>query len=292
MVNFDSTNITNQFVVIDSTTDSLHLWQIGLSSKIGFQYSSNVIMTDSVAPYPINAHASFIIKSTPHQIIYSSLSFKSSFDTDSSKDGGYVEYSMDTGTTWRPVRAFHQFGGSGGYSFFDPEYIPSPNSYTPSDTNSNGLLFFSGKSYNQTTFIKFNCYALKTEWNEPLWFRFTFTSDSVQNNKVGWIIDDIQFTEGLGVCSGINNVGEDAFSVAINPNPFIDILAIKLSNLENPYDVEILFTDLTGRLIRKVESSGNHELIIKREDLKAAVYFVNIKDLKSGNMISKKVVVE
>jgi hypothetical protein len=36
----------------------------------------------------------------------------------------------------------------------------------------------------------------------------------------------------------------------------------------------------------------NHELIIKREDLKAAVYFVNIKDLKSGNMISKKVVVE
>ena len=91
-------NFENQtpYLINDSTS----IWQVGEPNKTIFNeayFSLNAIITDTVNTYPSNDSSSFIIAFTPIYCTAPVISFYHKYDTDSAKDGCYIEYSIDHG---------------------------------------------------------------------------------------------------------------------------------------------------------------------------------------------------
>src|ERR1700745_1168639 len=94
------TNDSIPIVIPD--TASLPLWQIGRTYKSFFTTDSAgaiAMMTDTLNPYPVNANNWFVIK-IPNWWGNTIFDFWHKYQTDSSHDGGIVEFSIDAGTTW------------------------------------------------------------------------------------------------------------------------------------------------------------------------------------------------
>ena len=106
-INFEDTS-TVKYVKID-TTNHNNIWQIGRPSKTVFTsaYSiPNAIVTDTILPYPINNHSSFIITIKDPQWFQGSpseLDFFHQYNTDSGKDGGYIDVSYNGGAKWKNI---------------------------------------------------------------------------------------------------------------------------------------------------------------------------------------------
>ena len=91
---------------IDSSDHPKNIWQIGRSHKPLFANYSNysdVIITDTIHPYPINNHSVFIIKNlVTRGDIYGLRMFIGNYNvqTDSLHDYGQMDFSPDNGRTW------------------------------------------------------------------------------------------------------------------------------------------------------------------------------------------------
>lgn len=196
----------DKYFFID-TTQTNNIWQLGTPSKPIFNsaYSAPLaLVTDTLNNYPNNntSSFSFIVWTNCN---WSEINFWHRINADSLKDGGVIEYSIDGGTTWNNIL-------NSTYSFSSNFY--SINDTIESNSNKSGFTGTSGWTY---------------EWffgptlNNFIEYRFTFTSDSTNTNKEGWMIDDIVVN---GVMVGINEI-EEASSVQIFPNPTSDFILIK-----------------------------------------------------------------
>ena len=105
-IDFD-TSQADSLLTIDTSANNI--WQIGRTTKSFFHSSDSsiAIMTDTLNPYPVNSLSSFTFKfnqTPPCSQVY--LLINHNFNTDSLKDGGYVEFSIDTGITWSYVSSW------------------------------------------------------------------------------------------------------------------------------------------------------------------------------------------
>jgi len=284
VIDFDSLN--GQWPIqlyTDSVLDPRGLWQIGIPRKTSFSTAHShqfAIMTDTVNSFPVNTSASFIVKAKTTQFIFTILTFYNRFDSDSSNDGGYVEYSVDSGQTWEQI-SIYSFGGiNNEYGFWLPEWRLG---YWPPDTLASGERFFTGTSpewYQEG--IEFPCWAVKTGFSSDLWFKFTFTSDSVPDNKDGWIIDDIEYIDGTWICSGVEekNPYQNAFSISPNPG-YYKFRILFPEPMHEKFSVMIY--DIMGRkLIQEENNDGN--LPINCSLLSPGAYFVQLIN-RSGTPI-------
>lgn len=99
--------IVGSSVFIDIDPDTTNIWQIGPPQKTVFTMAAtapNVIVTDTVNPYPINniSRFSFDVDPSAFQWGIVALQWTQMLDFDDN-DGGIVEYSVDGGTTWANV---------------------------------------------------------------------------------------------------------------------------------------------------------------------------------------------
>lgn len=285
-INFES-NYNFELITIDTSIEN-NIWEIGSPAKQylnGGYESAYAIATDLTNPYPINNRSVFYLK-IPYdfaancQCDFAILSFLHKFDTDSSKDGGYVETSYDGGQSWQNIvsDSVFFFTGLQGY-------------YKSSDTlSSAGEPGFSGRSHSLLGDTTWQGTDKEWNWNLPLeppipdsiLIRFVFVSDSINNSKDGWEIDEILFS--VGVYFGIQNQFSLEKSFEVFPNPFKELLAIKsLNNIEFSYQV----IDQLGRIIipKNLSNSNGIEINING---KQGIYFLQI--FSSSEIINLKLV--
>lgn len=198
------------------------MWQRGHTLKFGAAYardSSCALITDTANTYPNNTIASFHVL-LPHNSMwwggYGNYYFKfwHRFETDSLFDGCWIEFSTDSGQHWMPVDSFVDL------SWMNCHLYQSHSSGSTYDTLINGHKAWSGSSHGWIyTALHLNPYfpIKPTRGGDINAVRFVFASDSIDNQKAGWMIDelDLGFVYMTG---GLDNI-QHYPSLPIYPNP-------------------------------------------------------------------------
>jgi hypothetical protein len=260
-------------------TSATNLWQMGIPGKTIFDsaYSMpNAIITDTVNYYPTNNHSSLVIKLDP--AIFSLISnidvhFWHKFDTDSLNDYGVVEVSYDTGNVWKTLRTDTTY-----INFIFFERNGSWTATHLSTGQSNGWFMDT---------YTFNSYLTTEERPDNIWLRFSFYSDSVQDEREGWMIDDI-------IILGIEPWGikENAlFNSYPYPNPCQQKLYISTPEC-GKLNFTIYIYDNMGKPI-VTKSFDNESIQVNLNPYPAGLYFYKITDndtrgISNGKFIIKK----
>ncbi len=259
------------------TSNQSNVWQIGKPSKLLFDsaYSpSKAIVTDTINFYPSNANASFKVGFNlfgAHPII----SFRHKFDTDSVKDGGYIDVSFDDGQSWELLTAQTNHPADNGFLVPGTGYgVYTSNFYNTTDTLLNGQPAFSGQQNTwQYSTIEFPCLLLKAPF--IFWVRFNFVSDSVQTNKEGWLIDNI-IIDNTGECSAVNELQNNKITVSISPNPISNTSLVNIYNGDIKNGVFEVY-DVTGKQVLCKRNIDSNSFRIERSNLSSGLYYYTIQ---------------
>ena len=202
---------------IDTTDGHGGLWQIGAPQKTVFNAAvnpPNVIVTDTLQPYPPNDTSRFTITTLaqdgwlfPHSAVLSGYFWS---DTDAG-DFGTMEISFDAGDTWGDLQS-------------DPviqSYLIG--TALPTLTGSSG-----GWQYFYVNLAVLHYYALnelgiEIEMNDSVQYRFSFISDAVDEPHDGLMYDDLYF-EDYG--EAIPEFQASTFHSQVTPNPVLDQLDV------------------------------------------------------------------
>jgi hypothetical protein len=276
LYNIDTCNFDQLCTNLSIDTSSFNLWKIGNPHKIIFNSiidDDKVIVTDTILNYPINNTSKFTYKSY-YNLINSynfNISFKHRIDSDTLKDGGFVELSIDNGQNW--------------YNVIDPnmpfqyQYSASENFYSTSDSLVNNNFGFSGYSsdwiISKYQWIITN--PLRKEINDTLLFRFNFISDSIENNREGWMIDDFKIQQ----YTPIDGIYENTISfINVIPNPASTTIKFENNNFEI---LDLKIYDISNKIIQCDQVSKNE---IDINNLKSGLYYLRI-ETKSTINVSK-----
>ena len=268
---------------ISATLDasSTTLWKTGSTTKPFFTGNGAIagaIMTDTSAPYPVSANQWFILKLNGVAGGWTGwynpiFGFTHRYQTTAGKDGGIVEYSLDTGTTWNNVR-----GGCYTMTFAD-------SFYSATDTLQGGTPAFSGTSNGWVTsrFQLFQGIPVKGEgcpmrW--PVWIRFRFVSDAVAESLDGWLISSIKVEKDF-YGSGVQDVSRHP-SLDVYPNPAPDG-HFRWPQLTDASRYSLTVTDLTGHTVWK----GAYSTTTDFSQLQPGTYFYRV-DNGGGSVFAGK----
>jgi hypothetical protein len=262
-VDFDSSTPINQYIFID-TSQSNNIWQIGQPQKALFDtaFSFNkVIVTDTLNFYPTNNNSSFYF-SAPYYLQFETIiSFYYKMSTDSLADFGTINARFITwDTTFNIIESF-------------PWTIVDLSSQVISSYPD--TLPFTG---NTMDWLHFECHIpAGLFFYDSVVFEFNFETDSIQNNKEGWMIDDLDAT---GVLVGMAPVSDNTIRPNVFPNPFVDNVSFIMPG-RNECGFEIAIYDLSNRLL-DVITTKEHIATFNLSYYKSGVYFYLIED-KSNN---------
>jgi len=256
---------------IDTVTNPNNIWQIGQPQKSVFTSAvstPNVIVTDTMNSYPINDTSSFTIELTI-DTIYSHearlLAFEVSYNvnSDTLTDYGMIEYSPDNGSTWFDLLKD---------TIQSDTNVSSGNLLYPQldvhlTGNSNGwknLYFFIGRGGSLLTCL------------DTALLRFSFISDSIQNNKDGLMFDNI------AIYNYITDIKTNEIPISRTyPNPTSGELNIDLENTYAQIDIKVL--DMAGKQVMSDTRYNEPQLKLNLQNLTSGIYFVGlIADGKSS----------
>ncbi|GAB4452065.1 MAG: hypothetical protein OHK0036_13210 [Bacteroidia bacterium] len=276
------------------------LWQIGHPQKsiLNATHSGNKgIITDSLNYYPVNANSSFTVIApfgNPAWSPFNSwecltcITFWHQYNIDTTGgDKGFVEFSIDNGQNWYLMK--DTLAGSpcvspyGEQSSWFSDYHAATNSFSTHPLyikgNSNGwiqstycwqwIIPVIKKAPNNDDQITSTNYC----YGDTTLIRFRFISDSIADNKEGWLIDDIILDVFTGICSGIEKFKfENNFNVY--PNPVQNTLFIEaVSELK---DVIIDINDICGKTLYSAHLDNLNILKLNMNDFNNGAYFLVI----------------
>lgn len=282
----DTVNFEIPSVKIDIDSSNVNnIWQIGKPSKTVFDSAFSIpkaIVTDTANPYPVNNISRFtygfeIAGLGPN------IEFKHRYNTDSLHDGGFIEISKDSGSTWKLLNDTTDL-----FSYYGAYGITTSGLYSSTDSLSGGHIGFSGNSGGWiTSRIIFPCYALKNPFMFML--RFTFISDSIDNSKDGWMIDNIAIYNNSDDCSGLNENILSKFKCY--PNPFSSKVHIELRPGISLKKGSFKIYDIQGRQVKEVKNIRGNNFEISRGRLLPGPYILMILEdgvpVSSGHIFTK-----
>jgi hypothetical protein len=260
------TSVSNS-IIIDIDTSSSNVWQIGKPQKVLFDSAAtfpNAIVTDTLNPYPANniSRFQFVVpqpQSTPWGIL--ALQWKQKLDMDQGQDGGLVEFSID-GITWQ-----NAFNNPYVYNFYG---FNAPNA----DTLATGEYAFSGTDPNWRDI--WLCYDLSWTWSvsDTVLIRYTLISDSANNNREGWMIDNMS-----AHITWVHTVkkGEGEEYMKVYPTATNGVLNIEGAHLTEYHIIEsIEVINSEGKIVDKYGISPT-KFRIDISKHPAGQYFIRIK---------------
>lgn len=280
-INFDDGYI--DWITID-TTNINNSWQIGPPQKILFDSAfsdPNVIITDTLNIYSINDTSIFYVYFPWHSYsMWPELGFRFKIDADSISDFGNIKASYDNGNTWiEVIKDAEQYDiewfvhgqdlGGGNH-----ELIYSYGVDTIAFTGTSEIWYtFNMSMYGWDSYFPFN---------DTIVYRISFQSDSVQNNKEGWMIDNIWVNDWI---SKLEENYQRTPAILTYPNPFTHLVSFK-----TPYQNRILESikiyDVSGNLIKNV-LSNTPKIVLNLSDLNAGLYFYHIRDNQGEEFTGK-----
>jgi hypothetical protein len=278
---FDMSNPADQEYFVIDTSQVNNIWQYAKVNKPGFaQLNSIALTTDSVANYPINDTSSFIFKiifstmnTTLHDFISLGITLHHKYQTDSLHDGLRIEY----------------------YSFFNHEWVNGTwglqNLVVNRDSSYNWGNYYIADplSGNQVAFhysrLAYAIPGVKGSVDSVL-LRFTFVSDSIQNNMAGWLIDSIMIEANCFCTGGFNEckLAQNDYLAYYDGNSII-INSLLAENRKSDFT---LF-DMMGRelLIDEIHFGIN---TINVDNLPTGYYIVKVKN--QAGVFTKKILIE
>lgn len=250
------------------------LWQNGFSQKSFLQPNNphKVLITDTLQNYSVNVEESFEIHWPvyPNSIFNFILSFDHSMDSDSSLDGGRIEVSYDYGQSWTDIYE----------DALTNVAFNTDNFYAPSDTLFDGRAGFSGHFTQRHSVLQWVwILPLKSFPTDTMYYRFLFKSDSLENNKEGWMLENIHFAYA-DMPSGLS-MTDASFVFECSPNPVENELHI--STELNEFTLAIY--DINGYLLHQ----GKNEKTLNLSGFSNSVFFVELTS-PSGITSTRKVV--
>lgn len=286
LINFDT---GSNYIHID--TSAQNLWRIGVPHKTFFNpesTSGKAIVTDTMNNYPINNHSFFDLYIGdfnyegfyPYDIF---IMFNHKFDTDDHKDGCYITVSWDKGQSWVNIieDTIYPYCTPS-----NPEYFQPQNLYGSGDSLFNGERGYSGHSNGWVT-TQFSWYDVPTkDYFSPdtMILRFNFISDSIPNQKEGWMIDDILLYSVY--MSGMKNTNDEN-NLLIYPQPANASVGFSFSQNFKTIGLDIF--DMQGRLVRNDSYYNCSKIQFNRDNLVPGLYMVKLT-LNGNNIITKKII--
>lgn len=261
------------YLFLDTTASNI--WQIGNPNKIFFDsaYSHpNVIVTDTTNYYPKSNQSFFTLK-LPHESFSDCetiITFWHKFNTDTLNDYGVVEVSHDLGNTWNIL-------------FTDTTYEVY-YSRNGQGSSSNGYATGISSEWNYD-FISYFWYLNNYGVPNDIWLRFSFYSDSVQDEKEGWLIDNIEITSYWW--SAIKENG--FFSSNTYPNPCSNSLKISAHTQKESYLILYIF-DMNEEILKK-KTNFNKEINLNTSTFKNGMYLYKLINLKDYSTSTGKFIV-
>jgi hypothetical protein len=242
---------------------SNNIWQVCVPHKTVFDsaYSSpHAILTDSTGTYPVNDTSSFIINALRQPGCECAFLIGGwyKFDSDTLKDFGKIEISIDHGTTWLNIL---------------DTVNPSVYWTTPKPV-------LTGRIHQ---WREFNAFLNNGFWNDTLYYRFTFISDNIQTNQEGWMLDNIQLIAHM---EGIPDIASGN-EINIYPNPATNIITVSATTFTGEMDVSVY--DILGQLhLKKILNDNKGDIDIS--GLNRGIYMVRVT--VRNNYWARKIVKE
>jgi hypothetical protein len=262
---------------IDQAPQPQDRWQVGHPSKTYFNTSWSLplaIVTDTVNPYDVNLDCSFYFSfPTGYYGGANYLQYMHMFDTDTLDDYGSVEVSYDHGLNWKVLKDSGCNDGSCVMLFWRPDQVLS-NAQQMAH-----VIYPSGHSngWIRSTYIWWWWMPVDKHSSDfppdSIYIRFTFHSDNIQNNKEGWMIDNI-ITGIMDVGSGVNRYQKE-FDVSVIPDPLKDISIVTFPAGLPACDF-IIYDDL-GRIIYIRHAGPGETLALRRSDLHPGICFWSLR---------------
>lgn len=260
----DNTSPSNS-VIIEFEPSQDNIWQIGKPQKEIFNKaatSPNVLITDTINPYPPKNISSFQFKIQPYWSGILAVQWLQKLDMESGEDAGIIEFSFDKGDTW-----YNAFNNPYVYNFFG---FDSANQVV---MDNNEQAFSGTDTIWRNVWLCFE-YSWLNYINEDLYFRFTFQSGVSDSKKDGWMIDNL--TAHVSVIHTISNKKSEQY-LTVYPNPVKDILYIETEKIQAFHIIERMeLINAQGQLVDKWENIPTKFFIDTRKYSNGA-YFLNIQ---------------
>lgn len=262
---------------IDQAPQPQDRWQVGHPSKTYFNSAWSqplAIVTDTVNPYDVNLDCSFSF-SFPTQFYYGAnyLEFKHKYDSDTLSDYGKVEVSYDNGQSWHILKDSTCPDFSCVHLYWQTDQVMSTAQQVTHITypsgHSNGWIL--------SRFIWWWWMPVDKNSNgfppDSIYLRFTFHSDNIQNNKEGWMIDNIVIGF-MDVGSGMSSNQPD-YNITVSPLPLTDVSRVTFP-ADLPAGDFVIYDDL-GRVIfsRHVQAGCNIDL--HHSDFHPGIFFWSLR---------------
>jgi hypothetical protein len=251
------------FIQVDSST--ANSWQVGQPQKTIFDSAvstPNVLVTDTINSYPVNDSSSFTfsipVYSFPMMII--AVQWMQKLDLDTNFDGGIIEFKSQTDSVWHNV-----FNNPYVYNFygFDP---------ANADTLSNGEYAFSGtdSSWKDIWF----CLDFSSWFpSDTLQMRFTLKSDSVDNSREGWMIDNLLVHQTI--IHTIKEKGQEDYMIAY-PTVTKGVVHLEAQKMEQYHVIKSMeLRNMEGKLVQQFGLSPT-KFYIDISNHPAGIYFLTV----------------
>jgi len=267
--NFDGANTTpSTSIMVTIQTSSTNIWQIGKPQKTLFSSASttpNVIVTDTINYYPPKNVSTFtFVVVNPYFPSFSwgiwAIRWKQKLDMDQGVDGGIIEYSINSGNTW-----LNAMNTPTVYNFYG--FQPASKDTLPS-----GEYCFSGTD-NVWRDIWLCFSPSVSAANDSLLFKFTFKSDSINNNKEGWMIDNMwAYMTNL---HPVKQVSQTDY-LSVYPNVTNGIVNVEVKKYRE--DDVILKMELLNSEGKVIESYGQNKMKVVLDISKhpPGIYHLNV----------------
>ncbi len=267
--NFDTQRTLE--ILIDSTSADT-IWQIGTPQKLILNETSsmpNALITDTLNTYLTSTEASFVVEMSEYSMQsfpYIQLEWFQKIDFEDGVDGGIIEVSYDGQQTWRNI-------------FSDILYRPEVVGTYQWDTLHNQQAGVTGTSALSWMGI---CWGTAIgnppDEIESVHVRFKMTTDSIDTQQDGWLMDD--FYVGLGVIGNTSNQANFS-KMSIYPNPTANEIAISVEEVIDEV-VDVYVYDNTGRMVytEKAPLFGEVTHRIDMSTLQQGMYYLLMKGEK------------
>ncbi|HYD19953.1 MAG TPA: T9SS type A sorting domain-containing protein, partial [Flavipsychrobacter sp.] len=246
------------FIVLD--TSSSNVWQIGPPQKTIFDSAfsaPNVLITDTVNYYPINANSSFNVYHPYMDYSWGIFAFRwmQKLDLDTNYDGAIIEFSTDNGNSWQNV-----FNSPNVYNFYGYDTANVDSLVT-------GEYAFSGTDSSWRDIWLCFDYSFWYSF-DSVKLRFRFVSDSIDNQKEGWMIDNFRMHR-TWIHTAAKSV-EQLTTMKVYPTNTSGIVYIEGPKLQEYH------------IIRNMQVISADGKVVKEYGLSPVKFHINIGDLPDG----------
>jgi len=231
------------------------------------------IVTDTLNTYPVNDSSVFYAVYGPPVFDYLGgyfpfqIEFDHRFNTDSLSDFGFIKISVDGGNTWinglsnefiynydTPLDNSHVFENTGTTLYDSLTVTGNSNGWIHSRITKDVYGWILSHGYNPI---------------DSIIVKFTFQSDSIENYKDGWQIDNLCLNYLVGPISVNENKVKYFFNVY--PNPFNSFTNIELQTEPNKSFLSLY--NVFGQNVKTINIVCS-KLIIDRGNLPSGLYFL------------------